>query len=222
MGYNPNRHNRHSIRLRNYNYANAAAYFVTICLNQRIVRNSLQTTGNNSLQTTGRHIGLPLLGTIENGIMTLNGCGKIIEKYILEIANNADKFANIKIDEYIIMPDHIHAIIEIKNNAATNAGTVTNTNSNPVGADLCVCPCKMTFTPCATTFTPCATQLGTIVQWFKTMTTNEYANNVKTLNWQPFNKKLWQRNYYEYIIRNEAERTRIAKYIRNNPILWKK
>jgi REP element-mobilizing transposase RayT len=54
------------------------------------------------------------------------------------------------------------------------------------------------------------------------MTTNEYANNVKTLFWQPFDKKLWQRNYYEHIIRNEIGYARIAEYIQNNPILWKK
>ncbi|SUB59661.1 Transposase and inactivated derivatives [Phocoenobacter uteri] len=42
-----------------------------------------------------------------------------------------------------------------------------------------------------------------IVQWFKIMTTNEYIKNVKKNNWQPFNKKLWQRSFYEHIIRNE-------------------
>jgi len=50
----------------------------------------------------------------------------------------------------------------------------------------------------------------------------DYANGVKTFKWKPFHKKLWQRNYYERIIRNEAEYARIAKYIRNNPILWQK
>lgn len=60
--------------------------------------------------------------------------------------------------------------------------------------------------------------LGNIIQWFKTMTTNEYIKNIKTNNWPKFNKRLWQRNYYERIIRNEKEYLMIKKYIRDNPI----
>ena len=62
--------------------------------------------------------------------------------------------------------------------------------------------------------------LQSIVQWFKTMTTNEYIRNVKQDHWQPFNGKLWQRNYYEHIIRNEDELNRIREYIINNPAQW--
>jgi len=62
--------------------------------------------------------------------------------------------------------------------------------------------------------------LHRVVQWFKTMTTNEYIRGVKTLGWQPFNKKLWQRNYWEHIIRNEQSYKRIANYIINNPVKW--
>jgi REP element-mobilizing transposase RayT len=58
--------------------------------------------------------------------------------------------------------------------------------------------------------------LHRVVQWFKTMTTNEYIRGVKTLGWKPFNKRLWQRNYYEHIIRSEEECSKIAEYIMNN------
>ena len=64
--------------------------------------------------------------------------------------------------------------------------------------------------------------LHKIVQWFKTMTTNDYINHVKNNNWKPFNKKLWQRNYYEHIIRNEIELNKIRQYIINNPLNWEK
>jgi REP element-mobilizing transposase RayT len=208
MKYNPDLHNRHSIRLRGYNYANSGGYFVTICLNQRIsgilrggggwggggdvpMQIGLQQKGQTRrsaptvVVTTDSNFDFPTFGVVENGVMILNDCGKMIEKYILEIVNNTDKFSNVKIDEYIVMPDHIHAIIEINNNV------------KPI-------------------------ELPTIIQWFKTMTTNEYANNVKTINWMPFRKRLWQRNYYEYIIRNETIYARIAEYIRKNPILWRK
>jgi len=62
--------------------------------------------------------------------------------------------------------------------------------------------------------------LHAVVQWFKTMTTNEYIRGVKTLGWQRFDKKLWQRNYWEHIIRDEQSYQRIANYIINNPIKW--
>ena len=62
--------------------------------------------------------------------------------------------------------------------------------------------------------------LQRVVQWFKTMTTNEYIRGVKNLGWQPFNGKLWQRNYYEHIVRNERAYYAISHYIINNPIKW--
>jgi REP element-mobilizing transposase RayT len=52
------------------------------------------------------------------------------------------------------------------------------------------------------------------------MTTNEYIRGVKNNNWQPFNKKLWQRNYHEHIIRNEQSYLKISEYIINNPANW--
>ena len=98
------------------------------------------------------------------------------------------------------MPNHFHGIIQI-------------INTHTVGADLRVCPDKTdehkkgehgadkykekgehTGSP-----------LHTMIQWFKTMTTNEYIRNVKNNHWAPFNKKLWQRNYYDRMIRNEIE-----------------
>ncbi|GAA5225379.1 transposase [Membranihabitans marinus] len=76
-----------------------------------------------------------------------------------------------------------------------------------VGANLRVCP---------STGTP----LPQIVQWFKTMTTNEYIRGVKSKGWQPFDGKLWQRNYWEHIIRNERSYNNIVNYIRSNPMKW--
>jgi len=65
-----------------------------------------------------------------------------------------------------------------------------------------------------------APTVGTVIQWFKTMSTNEYIRNVKTEKWLPFDKRLWQRNYYEHIIRNESDLTRVQEYIVNNPAKW--
>ena len=62
--------------------------------------------------------------------------------------------------------------------------------------------------------------LHRVIQWFKTMTTNEYIVEVKQNGWACFNGKLWQRNYYEHIIRKEEELYRTREYIANNPLNW--
>lgn len=62
--------------------------------------------------------------------------------------------------------------------------------------------------------------LRKMAQWFKTMTTNEYIRNVKQNNWPPFDTRLWQRNYYERIIRNQEELQQTREYIKNNPLQW--
>ncbi len=95
------------------------------------------------------------------------------------------------------MPNHFHCIIHIE---------------NTVGVDLCVNPIKKG--------EHMSSRLPRIIQWFKTMTINAYINGVKTKNWKPFNKRLWQRNYYEHIIRNEKSCTEIYDYIVNNPLKW--
>jgi len=64
--------------------------------------------------------------------------------------------------------------------------------------------------------------IGDAIDWFKTMTTNEYIRGVKNNNWQSFYKKLWQRNYYERIIRDENAYLKISDYIINNPVNWGK
>jgi len=128
--------------------------------------------------------------------MVLNDAGRMIEKWYRELP---EKFNGIALDEYIIMPNHIHYIIE---------------NTDPVGADLCVCPRN------ADAGEHAGSPLQKIVQWFKTMTTNEYIREVKRNGWQPFNGKLWQRNYYEHVIRNDEDLRHIREYITQNPLKW--
>ncbi|MCL4500583.1 MAG: YraN family protein [Deltaproteobacteria bacterium] len=62
--------------------------------------------------------------------------------------------------------------------------------------------------------------LQKIMQWFKTMTTNEYVHGVKEYDWPPFPGSLWQRSFYEHIIRDEESLNRIREYIINNPLRW--
>ena len=62
--------------------------------------------------------------------------------------------------------------------------------------------------------------MGDIVGWFKTMTTNEYIRGVKQLGWPAFPGSVWQRNYYEHIIRDAASLDRVRAYIADNPARW--
>jgi REP element-mobilizing transposase RayT len=62
--------------------------------------------------------------------------------------------------------------------------------------------------------------LGDVVHRFKTMTTKRYADGVKQAGWATFRGRLWQRNYYEHIIRDEPALDRIRRYIDENPLRW--
>jgi REP element-mobilizing transposase RayT len=139
---------------------------------------------------------LCLFGEIENGNMILNSAGKMVDEWYYELEN---KFKNIKCQEKIIMPNHFHCIIQI------------------VGADLCVCP---NVNVDVNKGVHIGTPLPSVIQWFKTMTTNSYIKGVNHNDWERFNKKLWQRNYWEHIIRNEKEYQNIADYIIDNPNRW--
>jgi putative transposase len=274
MAYDPNKHNRKSIRLKGYDYAQAGLYFVTICVQHRRC----------------------LFGEIQNGQLHLNPAGKMIEKWYAELEK---KFPDIQCHEKIIMPNHIHFIVE---NVGMPARTQIHKNTNtipPVRADLRVCPNEKPeidstdseidstdseldethfqlderkniltkqndilhdknlnlnernsnlnknnpllnehipisneHIPILNEHIPISNEhipilgehtgspLHRVVQWFKTMSTNEYIRRVKSDKWKRFDGKLWQRNYYEHIIRNETAHQNISNYIVNNPKNW--
>ena len=154
---------RKQLRLKNYDYSQCGYYFITICTYKRCI---LFHT-NVGATPCGR----------PNVPYTAETPDKMIEKWLFKLE---DRFDNIKIREYVIMPDHIHFIISKTDEHVTEP-------------------------------------LQNIIGWFKTMTTNEYIKNVKHHIFPPFNKKVWQRNYYEHIIRDEHDYIRAAEYILNNP-----
>ena len=141
-----------------------------------------------------------ILGKIIEGKMIENYAGEMVRKWYLKIK---EKFDDYLCDEFIIMPNHVHGII-IK---------------GPVGADPCVCPdSTRNYSEMGGHMGP---PLHQIIQWFKTMTTNEYLKEIDNSNWESFNGKLWQRNYYDHILRNDQELTTYRKYIQDNPSKWK-
>ncbi len=195
--YNPNIHKRRSIRLKGYDYAQNGLYFITICCQDRVCR----------------------FGTVVEGKIVLNVAGLMVYKWYYELEN---KFHDIKCCEMVIMPNHIHFIVE-------------NIDLTNVGANLCVRPNECVCPDDNVSANEFGENIGgehiegehigsplrVVVQWFKTMTTNEYIRGVKQLGWESFDRKLWQRNYYEHIIRNETSYLRISEYIKNNPVHWK-
>jgi len=178
--FDPDKHHRRSIRLRGYDYAQAGAYFITIV-------------------AQGREC---LLGQVVNDEMQLNDAGRMIWDEWQALAH---RFPAVELDQFVVMPNHVHGIVRI------------------VGASLVDAHDGMTTTEGATTrraTTRVAPTLGDIVGAFKSITTNEYIRGVKTLGWQSFPGRLWQRNYYEHIIRDDASLNRIRRYIVDNPAQW--
>lgn len=163
------KYHRHSLRLRDYDYSQSGAYFITIC------------TKNKEC----------LLGEIINGktpLVRLSPVGKIVRKFWLEIPEH---FPNVELDEFVIMPNHIHGIIIIKDS---------------VGA-IHELPLLQLFRR--------KMLIPKIVGWYKMRS----AKHINTIRRTP-GMSVWQRNYYEHIIRNEESLNRIREYIINNPIKW--
>jgi len=120
-----------------------------------------------------------------------------------------DRFPIVQLHQYVIMPNHFHAIMEI-----TVGATLVVAHENPVAHE------NDTDVKGATTRVAPTVTVGRIIGAFQSIVTVEYIHGVKNHGWKPFNGKLWQRNYYEHIIRNEQSYQRIADYIINNPKNW--
>lgn len=174
--------NRCSLRLKEYNYSQAGAYFVTVC-------------------TKGRGY---LFGDVVNGEMGLNECGENAEKCWREIPAH---FPHVKLDEYIIMPNHTHGILLIIDTVGAKNFSPDNDLSKIAGAKN-FSPLHDNIRPRGTTKT-----IGSIIRGFKIGVT-KWARQKMYIN------DVWQRNYYEHIIRDEKDLNRIREYIKNNPLKW--
>lgn len=141
-------------------------------------------------------------GNITNGTMNLNHAGVMIEKWYYELEN---KYPDKRCHQMVVMPNHFHCIIE--NISMSNDENAHDERAQPQ-PHYGINNKKTNAT------------IGNAMDWFKTMTTNEYIRGVKQLGWQRFNGKLWQCNYYEHIIRDEKAYINISEYIKNNPAKW--
>jgi REP element-mobilizing transposase RayT len=203
--------NRRSIRLPGFDYSQAGAYFVTIRIQD----------------------GARLFGEVEAGSMVMSDAGKMVNAVWHELSMY---YPGVTIDAFQIMPNHIHGIIVLHDAVgATPRGCPDRMEAprgcpdhDAVGATPRGCPDRIA-TPrgCPDRMEAprgCHTvgllSLPDVVHRFKTMTTKRYTDGVKQQGWPRFAGRLWQRNYYEHIIRDEDDLNRIRRYIEENPAKW--
>ena len=179
--FNRDIHHRRSIRLQNYDYSSEGAYFVTICARNR----------ENIFTSFEGNVGAGLAPAQDQKIIPkLTNIGKIINKHWNSIPK---EYENAEIDEFMIMPNHIHGIIII-----TSEKTVSRKKRAPARSAPTLCD---------------------IIGAFKSKCANEYLKAIYSNGINDI-ARIWQRNYHEHIIRNEKELYKIRKYIQDNPLNW--
>ena len=156
---------RKSVRLLHYDYSQAGAYFITICVKDRE----------------------PLFGSVSEDAVNLSQFGHVVEE---EWNKTAVIRNNVEIDEYVVMPNHFHGIVVLKDFERSDS------RKEHFGA-------------------PVAGSLSTIVRLFKQACT-VHINKLRDTPHAP----LWQRSYYEHIVRNDKDLQRVREYIVNNPLQW--
>ena len=197
------RHHRRSIRLKSYDYARAGAYFITLCVQDRAC----------------------LFGNVVDGEGRLRDAGRMVQTVWDELPVH---YLGVDIDAFAVMPNHIHGIIVLDGVDRVGAG--------PRACPRSACPDEGQPRGVAPTVArrargvdrigqprgvaPTSLSLPDVMHRFKTMATKRYADGVKQSAWPTFHDRLWQRNYYEHIVRDEASLNRIRQYIAENPARW--
>lgn len=198
MNYDKYKHHRQSIRLKGYDYTEAGAYFVTICTQDRE----------------------GLFGDVVDWEMRLNDEGTMVRDVWYKIPEH---FPHADIDEFVVMPNHVHGIIMLSGRGDPCDRPVLCVDNDHLSDEHIQGDHKDRPYNMRNIGRPRGTlpgSVGRIVQAFKSLTTHEYIRGIRGNGWHSFNGKLWQRNYYEHIIRSEEEMNRIREYIIANPAQW--
>ena len=239
--YNPKIHHRRSIRLKGYDYSQQGLYFVTICVKNRsslfgeIVNQQIKSNDAgvmvdkwyNELENKypdiicHEHIVMPnhFHCIVENTGIPVGANLRVCPVDGVSMGNIPSMGDTPSMGEASLMGDAPSTGDEISigdeiSPEFENAGhigppqRVPNNNNDQHILD------EPIFSEYA------GSPLWRVIQWFKTMSTNEYIRNVKNNNWPCFDDKLWQRNYWEHIIRNEKSYHTISEYIINNSKNW--
>ncbi|MBI2358695.1 MAG: transposase, partial [Deltaproteobacteria bacterium] len=143
-----------------------------------------------------------LFGDIVDGTTRLNDWGQMVQSVWNELPQH---YPGVDIDAFVVMPNHIHGIIVLMDDHIVGA--------TPRG-------CPVPGVPGQAQGPAPTMSLADVVHRFKSLTTARFRHDVIQNNWHPFHGRLWQRNYYEHVIRNESEWDRIREYIAANPAQW--
>ena len=188
---------RKTIRLQNYDYSQNGAYFVTICTAER----------------------KPLFGVVRRGdpcgrppvpvYVELSEIGRIVESYLTEIPSH---YSDVHLASYVIMPDHIHMILVLTQNQPERAGQCpapteeSDLSCRRGGTPGPPATTEQPVPPCRRGGTPGPPALPKIINAFKSLTTRKAGCS------------LWQRGYYEHILRNQQDFDEAAGYMAGNPV----
>jgi putative transposase len=185
------RHHRRRLRLKGYDYAQDGAYYVTICAQHRLC----------------------LFGDIVDGKIRLNTAGSAVQVAWNELPR---RFARLELDTFVVMPNHIHGIAAFVGAGLALPGEKRAASSTPTRGDAVggmVGGARM-LGDVGKGAASGAPTLGDVIRAFKSLS----AIHVNRLLMR--SGPLWQRNYYEHIIRDEDELNRIREYITHNPMQW--
>ena len=205
MVYDPEKHNRQSIRLMGYDYSQAGFYYITICTQDMI----------------------ELFGIVEQDKMILNDTGEIVDTEWNRIPK---RYEHVLLDEYQIMPNHMHGIVEIKRRGAVSAPSkmadkpltmrcMNNQKPDDIDHEMDIETGNLgdaySKKGAATAPLQSSPTLGQIIGGFKYLA----SKTINDMDGVP-GRKIWQRGFYDHIIRNEEELNRVRKYIMDNPVNW--
>ncbi len=168
MTYDSDIHHRRSIRLKNYDYSQNGAYFITLCTHERKC----------------------LFGMINDNQVILNEAGIVVQEEWIKSFKIRQELA---MDEYVIMPNHFHAIVFILNSKTKQRDLSIKINGHGNKS------------------------IGSLVAGFKSAVTKR-INGLSHFS----GDLIWQRNYHEHIIRHDKALEKLRAYTINNPFTWKK
>ena len=197
-------HRRRSIRLPGYDYSQPGGYFVTVCTKDREC----------------------VFGEVAGGQVRLSPLGQIAAGCLADLPSH---FQDVELDEWVVMPNHIHAILVIHGRGTACRAPTTHepcrapTTHEPCRAPTAREPCRAPTTrePCrAPTLNvrfgrPVSGSLPSVVGSYKAAVTKR----INQLRGTPGTAG-WQRNYYEHVICDEEDLRRIREYIAQNPLSW--
>ena len=181
---------RRRLRLRHYDYSQAGAYAVTICTNG----------------------GALLFGRVSDGAMHLNAAGRVVERVWDGLPEH---YPHVGLDAFVVMPDHVHGVIVLADVRLPGEAGFEINREMPAGIDVSTGR-RVGHRPTPTKRKASTRHgLSEVVRGFKSFS----AKRVNALRGMT-GIAVWQRGFYEHVVRNEDDLNRIREYIVGNPVRW--